>query len=621
MIINTSFDNKVNKENNTFNKLNIYKRKSERKRCVFINTYYQVFFQRFYHENPNLYDLPYESQKKILINQCFGDSNFYSTALTKTGWDCHDLIINIPDLQNAWAKENNFSGNILEIAIEQIRQLNPDILYVQDIAPWTKELFDIVRPYAKIIVGQTASPVPEETYVKGFDIIITSFPHYVDRSRNHGITAYYQPLAFDPRVLNIIGSQEKKYLVTFIGSVSSMHSNATNLLETLSQSVSIDIWGYGADSLNRNSPILKRHHGEAYGLKMFTLMAQSLITINRHIDAAENYANNMRLFEATGCGAMVITDYKDNLNDLFEIGKEIIAYRSPQECVEMVKYYCNNQNEALEIAKAGQARTINEHNYDLRMKYTDEILSRHLRYKEESHLYQIPNSISSGYELINPATVNEKLKNAWKDSNIPLRQRGLVQKELESMYKGKPPSVYIALASALKPYIYPKCSILEIGCSSGYYYEIIQYLLNTKINYTGVDLSDSFIKMAKDFYPAANFQTADGDNLPFNDESFYISISSCVLLHVINYKDHIRETARVAKKYVVAHRTPVCKKRPTVYLKKQAYGVSTVELHYNENEIISEFLSNNLKLINIITIFANEQSDNYDITYVFEKII
>jgi len=620
MIINTSFDNNVNKENDTFNKLNTYKRKSERKRCVFINTYYKVFIQRFYDENPNLYNLPYESQKKILINQCFGDSDFYSTALTKTGWDCYDLIINIPDLQNSWAKENNFNGNFLEIAIEQIRQLNPDILFVQDIAPWKKELFDIVRPYAKIIVGQTASPVPVETYVKGFDILISSFPHYVERSRNHGITAYYQPLAFDPRVLNIIGFQEKKYLVTFIGSVSSMHSNATNLLETLSQSVPIDIWGYGGDSLNRNSPILKRHHGEAFGLKMFTLMAQSLITINRHIDAAENYANNMRLFEATGCGAMVITDYKDNLNDLFEIGKEIIAYRSPQECLEMVKYYCNNHNEALEIAKAGQARTIKDHNFDLRMKNYDEILSRHLRYKNESHLYQVPEIVSNGYELINPSNIAKNLTNAWKDSNIPLRQRGLVQYELELMYKGKTPDLYKSIARALYPYIYPGCSILEIGCSSGYYYEIIQYLLNTTINYTGVDYSETFIDMAKDFYPNACFKTADGDNLPFENESFYISISSCILLHVTNYKDHIRETARVAKKYVIAHRTPVHKIRPTIYYKKKAYGIFTVEINFNEKEFISEVISNNLKLIDIITINADEKNDLYDVTYVFEKL-
>ena len=31
------------------------------------------------------------------------------------------------------------------------------------------------------------------------------------------------------------------------------------------------------------------------------------ITINRHIDVSENYANNMRLFEASGCGALLIS--------------------------------------------------------------------------------------------------------------------------------------------------------------------------------------------------------------------------------------------------------------------------------------------------------------------------
>ncbi len=69
---------------------------------------------------------------------------------------------------------------------------------------------------------------------------------------------------------------------------------------------------------------------------------KSFITINRHIDVAENYANNMRLFEATGCGALLITDYKDNLNELFEIGEEIVAYRSPEEAAALIKYYLSN---------------------------------------------------------------------------------------------------------------------------------------------------------------------------------------------------------------------------------------------------------------------------------------
>jgi len=195
----------------------------------------------------------------------------------------------------------------------------------------------------------------------------------------------------------------------------------------------------------------------------------------------------------------------------------------------------------------------------------------------------------------------------------------LVQKELEEMYRNQPPQVYQILADCLRYISQPKGSILEIGCASGYYYEILEYLLNEKIVYTGVDYSIPLVSMAKDYYPNAKFYAADGAKLPFKDKKFFIAISSCVLLHVPNYREHIRETVRVAQKFVVAHRTPICRKRPTQHLRKFAYGVETVELIFNEEEIISEFELQGLKLVNANEYYANDQQDHYEVTYLFEK--
>jgi len=36
----------------------------------------------------------------------------------------------------------------------------------------------------------------------------------------------------------------------------------------------------------------------------------------------------MRLYEATGAVFLLITDQKDNLGELFEVGKEVLAYNS-----------------------------------------------------------------------------------------------------------------------------------------------------------------------------------------------------------------------------------------------------------------------------------------------------
>jgi spore maturation protein CgeB len=92
----------------------------------------------------------------------------------------------------------------------------------------------------------------------------------------------------------------------------------------------------------------------------------------------------MRLYEATGCGALLLTDAKDNLGDLFEVGKEVVAYRSGAEAAELVRHYLANSKERIAIARAGQQRTLATHSYRQRMAELVEILGRHLLRKGKS---------------------------------------------------------------------------------------------------------------------------------------------------------------------------------------------------------------------------------------------
>lgn len=594
---------------------------TEKLLCIFLNTYYPAFLNNHYRNNPQLLSASYQEQKGSIQAQFFGDSDFYSEGLRKAGWNAEDLIVNCQPLQQAWSRENGFPGEGLAIAIEQIKRIKPNVIYMQDLNLATKDFLSAIRPYTDLIVGQIASPVPPQADLSQLNIIFSSFPHFVERFRKVGITSYYQPLAFDPRVLEKTPPTKRDYPVTFVGGISSAHSERQEFLERLSEQVPIDFWGYGVELLKEDSPLRKRYHGEAWGLQMFSVLQRSFITLNQHIDVAENYANNMRLFEATGCGAILVTDYKDNLNELFEIGKEIVAYRSPEEGAALIKYYLANPEEAREIAHAGQTRTLRDHTYTNRMEQTAEILERHLRYRREKNLFPVPDMSKISYDKtpIQKSDIADKLTTAWQSDEIPARQRALVQQELESMYKGNPPFVYQVLADSLRPYVFPRCSVLEIGCASGYYYEILEYLLNTRISYIGVDYSEPLISMAKNYYPKATFYVADGASLPFNNNQFFIVISSCILLHTPNYQEHIAETARVAEKYVVAHRTPICRRRPTQYLKKFAYDVETVELRFNENELLSEFAKNKSKLIKMIEYYSNAKEDSYDVTYLFRK--
>lgn len=592
--------------------------------CLFLNTYYSRFLEEHYAKNAQLASASYSAQKVSIQSRFFGDCDFYSRALHIAGWAAEDLIVNCDPLQRAWALENcpeMGSKASLQIAVEQIRLLQPQVVYLQDLNLATSEFLSAVRPYAELMVGQIASPLPQGIDLRGLDIIVSSFPHFVERFRSQGKAAYYQPLAFEPRVLENLPPCERRLPVTFVGGLSSAHGKGQTFLQRLSELVPIDFWGYGVDCLPVESPIRKRHRGEAWGLDMFSVLQQSRITINRHIDVAENLANNMRLFEATGCGALLITDYKDNLDELFEIGKETVAYRSSEECAALIKYYLDHPEEAQQIARAGQARTLREHTYQNRMVQTAEFLERHLRYRTESKRFSLPDAktISYGHTPIQKAQITDTLVAAWKDPEIPSKQRALVQRELGEMYQGRIPAIFQVLSDCLRPVICSGSTLLEVGCASGYYYEVLQYLLKKEIDFTGVDYSEALIQMARDYYPRAKFEVADGASLPFGNGNFLAVVSSGVLLHTPNYKAHIAEAARVAKEYVVAHRTPVCRQRETQYLKKYGYGVEMVELLFSEREILSHFSTHGLKLVRQVEYDSDPAHDAYGVTYLFKR--
>ncbi|MCC7050651.1 MAG: glycosyltransferase family 1 protein, partial [Bacteroidia bacterium] len=87
----------------------------------------------------------------------------------------------------------------------------------------------------------------------------------------------------------------------------------------------------------------------------------------------------IRLFEATGIGTCLITDYKDNMSTLFEIDKEVVTYKNMSDCVDKVKWLLNNPEERNKIAKAGQERALKSHTVKNRVAQVNEIIIQLLK--------------------------------------------------------------------------------------------------------------------------------------------------------------------------------------------------------------------------------------------------
>jgi spore maturation protein CgeB len=89
---------------------------------------------------------------------------------------------------------------------------------------------------------------------------------------------------------------------------------------------------------------------------------------------SEIEAVNCTLFEAAGCGAFQIADWKPALPDLFETEKEIVTFRTQRELKEKVDYYLARPEQRREIADRAYARAHREHTYEVRLEKMFEIL-------------------------------------------------------------------------------------------------------------------------------------------------------------------------------------------------------------------------------------------------------
>ncbi|MDL2285668.1 DUF3880 domain-containing protein [Desulfovibrio sp. OttesenSCG-928-F07] len=79
-------------------------------------------------------------------------------------------------------------------------------------------------------------------------------------------------------------------------------------------------------------------------------------------------AVNQRIFDVPAAASFIITDWREQIENLFEPGKEVICYNSPEEATNLIQYYLNHQSEKEKIVQAARKRVLAQHCYEHRMQ-------------------------------------------------------------------------------------------------------------------------------------------------------------------------------------------------------------------------------------------------------------
>jgi glycosyltransferase involved in cell wall biosynthesis len=177
---------------------------------------------------------------------------------------------------------------------------------------------------------------------KSFDFVFLAQKKYVPLFQEAGIRhVHWLPLACDPEIHRDFGL-EPVYDVTFVGSVTAAHRRRNVLLQQLS----------------RRFPL---HLERCFLEEMALVFSRSRIVFNCSV----RDDLNMRVFEALSSGSLLLTDQADGsgLEELFEDGRHLAIYRSPEELEERVAYYLGREEERARIGREGMQEVRARHTY------------------------------------------------------------------------------------------------------------------------------------------------------------------------------------------------------------------------------------------------------------------
>ncbi|MCX6138244.1 MAG: glycosyltransferase [Ignavibacteriales bacterium] len=404
-------------------------------RFVKISTFYRDFLRKYYDANPGIGAQPYEAQYSHLMSMGYAWSGYFSHYLSGLGQEAYDIVGNAEGLQSAWAREHGVEEKGAALVAEQIRILKPTVVMFQDSftyhGRWIEELRKAV-PSIQLVLGWCCSPYSEDflSEWKCFDAVLCCSPLFVDDLQRKGIRTEYLPHGFEtslvPRLSenNIYPASD----VAFLGSLipgAGFHDVRKQLLEAL-LSADVALAFYGAVTDISQNELMRRQAGYVtavlmkqfglrdlaakipgiqkalslgemphkfrrieklkaaaqppiYGLEMLKMLSRAKIGFNNHGDVAGNFAANMRMFEVTGAGACLVTDAKENMHEFFEEGREVITYRSAEECIEKIRWLLDHPAECRAIAEAGQRRTLKDHTIEQRVGRLHDIISHLLK--------------------------------------------------------------------------------------------------------------------------------------------------------------------------------------------------------------------------------------------------
>lgn len=101
--------------------------------------------------------------------------------------------------------------------------------------------------------------------------------------------------------------------------------------------------------------------------KAKVLYGSRIVLNNLHFAEVESV--NCRFFEANGCGAFQLCDYRPILAELLPVDPETVSFKDTNDAIDKIKYYLYHADERHEIANKIYSHFLEHYTYDHLAKY------------------------------------------------------------------------------------------------------------------------------------------------------------------------------------------------------------------------------------------------------------
>ena len=210
-------------------------------------------------------------------------------------------------------------------------------------------------------------------------IVDRNYMHWDNSSKMHGsmnqgfleLFSRYNPKT---ELMKEFDISEQYYYEVAILSRYLAYRERTKILSSLCDYTTVDFFTNDRHLEDIRKEIIV-HPGISYSdFELYKIYNKSKLNINISLHCIES-GLSQRIYDVMAAEGFMISNYQEEIEDQFEIDKELVVYHNEEELYDKVKYYLNHDDKRKKIAICGQQKIFEQHGYENRIQRIMNILT------------------------------------------------------------------------------------------------------------------------------------------------------------------------------------------------------------------------------------------------------